>query len=165
MIGATSTRFSLLALVGAMLWGCSGTNTASSPWYETPAGVTAANGATVSKSDNQAGGTRPDGDTRVVTVDGKPVNAAEWDKVVLPDGPHALGVKYNGIAAAATVEIRANLRPGESYEVKSVRTGPCDAEVWLQPQGSDNTPYAKIETHLTAKPSPYGSSAFAVACD
>jgi len=165
MIGTTWPRFSLLALTAATIWGCGGMNSANSPWYQSPASVTAANGATVSKTDNQAGGTIPDGDTHVAAVDGKPVNPMEADKVLLPAGPHTLGVKYDGTAAAATVQIHADLRPGDTYEVKAERTGPCDADVWLEGQGSHEMSSAKIGTHLTAKPSPYGSSVFAVACD
>jgi hypothetical protein len=165
MIGATWPRLSLLALTAAILWGCGGMKSASSPWYQSPANVTAVNGATVSKSDNQAGGTIPDGDTHVVAVDGTLVSAIDTDKVLLSAGQHTLGVKYDGIAAAATVQIQADLRPGHTYEVKAERTGPCDANVWLEGQGSHEMSSAKIETHLTAKPSPYGSSVFAVACE
>jgi hypothetical protein len=87
-------------------------NSASSPWYQSPPDLVAANGATVSMSANQAGGSIPEGDTRVVSVDGQTVGPTDWDKIVLPPGPHTLGVEYNGAAAAATVRIRANLRPG-----------------------------------------------------
>ncbi len=162
MIGTMTLRLPILALTTAMLWGC---GAAGSPWYQSPPGLAAANGATVSMSANQAGGTVPDGDTRVVTVDGQTVSPMEWDKVVLPPGPHTLGVEYNGVAAIATVPIRAILRPGHSYEVKGLRTGPCDADLWLEDHGSNPAPSAKLETHLTVKPSPYGSSVFAVACD
>ncbi|HUB95659.1 MAG TPA: hypothetical protein VL993_07065 [Stellaceae bacterium] len=160
-------RFSLLPLIAAMQWGCSSGMTPASipPWYESPAGLTAATGATVSKSDNQTGGKVPDGDTRVVTVDGQQVDPSQWDKVILPGGLHTLGVMYNGTGAAATVPMQVNVRPGKTYEAKAVRTGPCDAEVWLQGHDSNETPSAHIETHLTAKPSAYGSSAFAVACN
>jgi len=158
-------RVCAFSLASALLWGCGGTQSASSPWYESPPGLAAANGATVSMSDNQAGGTAPDGDTRVVSVDGQQVSPAEWDKVVLPPGQHTLGVKYNGIAAAATVQLHATLRPGDTYQVKGERTGPCDANLWLEDHGAGATTGTKLETHLTAKPSQYGSSVFAVACN
>ncbi len=163
MIRATSS-FSILSLA-AMLCGCGGMNSASSPWYQSPPGLAAANGATVSMSDNQAGGTVPDGDTRVVTVDGQKVSPMEWDKVTLPPGPHTLGVQYNGAAAVATVDIKATLRAGDTYEVKGERTGPCDAQLWLQDQGGGQASSAKLETHLVAKPSQYGSSIMAVVCN
>ena len=165
MIGATSSPVAVLALSAVMLWGCGGMNSASSPWYQSPPGLVAANGATVSMSANEAGGSIPDGDTRVVSIDGQTVGPTDWDKIVLPPGPHTLGVEYNGAAAAATVPIRANLRPGDLYEVKGQRTGPCDAELWLEDHGSDQAPSAKIETHLLAKPTRYGSSVLAVACN
>ena len=165
MIGTTWQRFSLLALTAAILSGCGGMKSTGSPWYESPADVTAANGVTVSKSDNQAGGKTPDGDTHVVAVDGKPVNVIDTDKVLLAAGPHTLGVKYDGTAAIATVQMRTDLRAGQTYEVKAERTGPCDARIWLESQSSHELYGAKIDTHLTAKPSPYGSSVFAVACD
>ncbi|HZT52037.1 MAG TPA: hypothetical protein VFA22_08890 [Stellaceae bacterium] len=161
MTGRTS--LGVLACAATMLWGCSGSGPASSPWYQSPPGLDAAHGAVVSKSDNQAGGTIPDGDTRVVTVDGQTVSPAEWDKVTLPPGPHTLGVQYNGTTAAAKVEIRATLRAGAAYEVKGERTGPCDANLWLEDHGTPAAP--KLETHLTAKPSQYGSSVMAVACN
>lgn len=165
MIGGTSSRISVLALAVATLCGCGGMNSASSPWYQSPPGLTSANGATVTMSSNQAGGTAPDGDTRVVTIDGQPVSAMNWNKVVLPPGPHSLGVEYNGVAAVATVPIQANLRTGDTYEVKGERTGPCDANLWLVDQGADQAPSAKIETHLRAKATQYGSSVFAVVCN
>ena len=165
MIGTTLPRVTVLALAATILWGCGGMKSASSPWYKSPPGLTAANGATVSMSENQAGGTVPDGDTRVVAIDGQPVSAMEWDKVVLPPGPHTLGVEYNGVAAVATVPIQAALRPGDTYVVKGQRTGPCDADLWVEDHGSNQAPSAKIGTHLTAKVSPYGSSVFAVACN
>jgi len=165
MIRATSIRVSVMALAAAMLWGCGGMQSASSPWYQSPPGLDAANGATVSMSANQAGGTISDGDTRVVTVDGQTVSPMEWDKVVLPPGPHALGVQYNGAAAVATVQIRATLQPGDTYEVKGQRTGPCDAELWLEDHRSDQAPSTKLETHLTAKPSRNGYSIMAVVCN
>jgi hypothetical protein len=49
--------------------------------------------------------------------------------------------------------------------VKGERTGPCDAELWLEERGADQAPAAKFATHLTAKPSAYGTSIFAVACN
>jgi hypothetical protein len=159
-----SLRAPLAALAAAMLFGC-GAQMAGPTWYESPPGLTGATGATVTMSDNQAGGKVPDGDTRVVTVDGQPVDPMAFDKVVLPPGPHTLGVKYNGAAAIATVPISATLQAGDSYEVKGARTGPCDAELWLQQQGSDQASTARLATHLTAKPSAYGTSVFAVACN
>jgi hypothetical protein len=165
MIGTVLPRVSVLALGLAMMSGCAGTNSASSPWYQSPAGLTPANGATLVKSDNQAGGTVPDGDTRFVTVDGQPVSAMEWDKVLVPPGPHSLGVTYNGLTAIASVEIQATLRPGDTYAVKAQRTGPCDADLWLEDQRSHQAASAKLEAHLSAKPSQFGSSVFAAACD
>jgi hypothetical protein len=67
-------------------------NSASSPWYQSPPDLVAANGATVSMSANEAGGSIPEGDTRIVSVDGQTVGPTD--------------------AADATVRIRANLRPG-----------------------------------------------------
>jgi hypothetical protein len=159
-----SLRAPLCALAIATLWGC-GAQMGAPAWYESPPGLNGANGATVSMSDNQAGGKVPDGDTRVVTVDGQTVSPTEWDKIVLPPGTHTLGVKYNGVAAIATVPISATLQAGDNYQVKGVRTGPCDAELWLEERGADQAPAAKLATHLTAKPSAYGTSVFAVACN
>jgi hypothetical protein len=165
MMNAFLSRISLCAVMAATLAGCGSGTMSANPWYEAPAGVTAATGATVAKSDNSAGGTVPDGDTRVVTVDGQTVSPMDFDKVVLAPGAHSLGVKYNGTAAIATVTMGVMARPGESYEVKGERTGPCDAELWLQGVGANAAPGSKLETHLTAKPSAYGASAFAVACN
>jgi hypothetical protein len=165
MIRVTSLRVSVLAVAAATLCGCGGMNAASSPWYQSPPGLDSAHGATVSMSANQAGGTIPDGDTRVVAVDGEKVSPMEWDKIVLPPGPHSLGVEYNGAAAVATVEMRATLRPGDTYEVKGHRTGPCDAELWLEDHGSDQGPTTRHETHLMAKPSRNGYSVMAVVCN
>ena len=163
MILANSLRVSVLALAAATVWGCG--MQASSPWYQSPPGLSAESGATVSMSANQAGGTTPDGDTRVVTVDGQTVGPTDWDKVVLLPGPHTLGVEYNGVAATATVQIRATLRRGDAYEVKGQRTGPCDADLWLEDHAVDQAPSTKLETHLMAKPSQYGSSIMAVVCN
>jgi hypothetical protein len=165
MIGATLSRNSVFALAAAMLFGCGGMNSASSPWYQSPPGLTAADGATVTMSQNQAGGPVADGDTRVVTVDGQKVSPMEWDKIVLPPGQHSLGVQYNGLAAVATVRLQASLKAGATYEVKGERTGPCDAALWLAPDGSDRAGVAKSETHLMAKPSRNGYSVMAVVCN
>jgi hypothetical protein len=164
MTRKNSLRAPLFALTAAMLFGC-GAQMGGPAWYESPPGLTGATGATVTMSDNQAGGKVPDGDTRVVTVDGQTVSPTDFDKVVLPPGPHTLGVKYNGATAIATIPISATLQAGDTYEVKGVRTGPCDAELWLQQQGVDQTATARLATHLTAKPSAYGTSVFAVACN
>lgn len=136
-----------------------------SPWYETPQGLTAATGATVSHTENAPLANAPDGDTRVVTVDGLPVSAMSWDEIVLPPGAHTLGVKYNGAVSQGNVTIRALLQAGATYTVKGERDGPCDALLWLQEQRSGQLLGEKQDTHLAAKPMPSGAPPFAVACD
>jgi hypothetical protein len=162
MIGPRALRFAVLALLAAMLWSCGATG---SPWYEAPPGLTGATGATVSMSDNPAAAGGPDGDTRVVTVDGQPVSAMEWDRVVLTPGQHTLGVQYNGASAASTVPIRAMLRTGASYAVKGQKDGPCDAVLWLEDRSTNQALGDRLETHLTAKPMMSGAPVFAVACN
>ena len=163
MIDATALRLSLFVAVAGALVGC-GANTGS-PWYQSPPGLTAATGATVSMSANPTSGHGPDGDTRIITVDGQQVSPMEWDKVVLPPGTHTLGVEYNGTDAAATVPIPAMLHAGERYAAKGQKDGPCDATVWLQDQNTNAVLGRKLETHLSAKPLVTGASVFALACN
>ncbi len=163
MSGATALRLSALAILAAALGSCTNPH---SPWYDTPEGITGATGATVSLSQNpETPGGGPDGDTRIVTIDGQPASALDFDKVVLPPGEHTLGVEYNGAAAAATVSIKATFRAGVSYEAKGHKDGPCDAMIWLQENGSNQALGAKLEAHLTAKPAITGAPVFALACN
>jgi hypothetical protein len=152
------------ALLGT-LWLASCAKFSGSPWYEAPPGLTAATGATVSHSDNPAAGTAPDGDTRVVTIDGLPVDAMHWDEIVLPAGDHSLGVEYNGASSQADVTIHAALQAGTVYTVNGERSGPCDAKLWLQEKTSGRLLGPKHEMHLYAKPIATGAPPFAVACD
>ena len=162
MSSAGAMRFSMVTILAAALAGCTNPH---SPWYDPPPGLTSATGATVSMTQNPAAQSGPDGDTRVVTIDGQPVSALDFDKIVLPPGQHTLGVEYNGASSAATVPIEATLRAGESYVAKGQKDGPCDADVWLQDQNSDQVLGNKLQTHLTAKPAINGAPVFAVACN
>lgn len=164
MIEVRATRLPVLALAASMLWGCGG-RPAPAPWYQAPPGLTGATGATVSMSGNPADADGPDGDTRIVTVDGLAVSPMEFDKVVLPPGDHTLGVKYNGTSQAATVTIRAILRPGASYAAKGQHDGACDADIWLEDQATNQPLGNRLEAHLMAKPSVQGGSVFAIACN
>ena len=159
---ATALRLPVLIVLAAMLWSC---GTARSSWYQSPPGLTGATGATVSMSDNPPSGGDPDGDTRVVTVDGQPVFALDFDKIVLPPGQHTLGVEYNGAVAYATVPLQATLRAGTSYLAKGQRSAPCDAAVWLQDQSTGQPFGDKLPAHLITKPSVSGAPIFAAACN
>jgi hypothetical protein len=162
MTGAAALRLSVVTIIAASFSSCANPH---SPWYDPPPGLTSATGATVNMSQNPETPSGPDGDTRVVTVDGQPVSALDFDKIVLPPGDHELGVEYNGLAAEATVPVKATLHAGEIYEVKGQKDGPCDANVWLQDLSTDQMAGTKLGTHLTAKPAISGAPVFAVACD
>ena len=162
MTAAMVFRMSAVTIAAAVLASCAGQ---SSPWYDPPPGLTSATGATVSMSQNPATPGGPDGDTRVVTIDDKPVNALNFDKIVLPPGNHTLGVEYNGTAASATVSIEGTLRAGTSYSAKGEKNGPCDARIWLQDQTTNEVLGSKLDTHLMAKATNNGAPVFAVACD
>lgn len=163
MTGTVALRATALAFTATMLWGCGGPP--GSPWYQTPPGVTGANGATVSMTANPTDAAGAHGDTRVVTVDGKPVSGMDFDKVVLPPGEHTLGVEYNGVAATATVPFRASLRSGGTYAVKGEKDGPCDAKLWLEDESTNQALGNATITHVVAKPTMNGAPVFAVACN
>jgi len=158
-----SLRLSIVGIFALTLWSCD--RTQQSPWYEPPAGLTGANGATVSLSNNPPSPGGPDGDTRLMTIDGQPVSVLYFDKVVLPPGQHTLGIEYNGAAASATVSIKATLQAGANYSAKGQRAGACDATVWLQDDSTGQAMGERLDTHLTAKPMVNGAPVFAVACN
>jgi hypothetical protein len=162
MIGISSVRLPVLALAASMLWSC---GTPHSYWYEPQADLTSATGATVNMSQNPPSASGPDGYTNVLTVDGQPLAAMQFAKVVLPPGAHTLGVQYNGAYAAATVEIHAMLQPGVSYTAKGQRDGVCDAMVWLEDQSTHQALGDRRLGHMTAKPMVTGAPVFAVACN
>jgi hypothetical protein len=163
MSGRTVLRLCGAAVCAATLASCGGDSRSS--WYQSPAGLTPQAGATVSMSTNSPLGGAPDGDTRVVTIDGLPVFALDFDKVVLPPGAHTLGVEFNGAFAYGTIPVNVTFRAGTSYFVKGQRSGPCDAVVWLQDQSTGQPFGDKQATHLITKPASTGTPFSSIACN